>query len=259
MVSQQLRSRGFREPIIWKHWKHWKHCIALILDVEQRPSDQALAYWRRAGMDPAIYEARKSARPFNFADSCHPIPVGYTRVKQGDTLRAGGRAWDVHIGHGHAPEHLTLWSRDDNLVIAGDQIIASISPNLGVYPTEPDADPVGEWLESCGRLAALAHEDHLVLSGHKLPFTGLPVRMRQLIENHHGALDRLRLHLASPKTARIIKTISSNIIMRAIFALSKLSAICPARAENKKNGKMNTKAIIVTIICTLPPVSLAIT
>ncbi|RKT32494.1 glyoxylase-like metal-dependent hydrolase (beta-lactamase superfamily II) [Roseovarius halotolerans] len=179
----------------------WLLARMLILDVEQRPSDQALAYWRRAGMDPAIYEARKSARPFNFADSCHPIPVGYTRVKQGDTLRAGGRAWDVHIGHGHAPEHLTLWSRDDNLVIAGDQIIASISPNLGVYPTEPDADPVGEWLESCGRLAALAHEDHLVLSGHKLPFTGLPVRMRQLIENHHGALDRLRLHLASPKTA----------------------------------------------------------
>jgi len=25
--------------------------------------------------------------------------------------------------------------------------------------------------------------------------------MRQLIENHHGALDRLRAHLASPKTA----------------------------------------------------------
>ncbi len=179
----------------------WLMARMLILDVEDRPSDQALAFWCRAGMDPDIYAARKSARPFNFADRCHPIPVGYTRLKQGDTLRAGGRVWDVHIGHGHAPEHLTLWSRDDNLVIAGDQIIASISPNIGIYPSEPDADPLAEWLESCGRLAGLAHQDHLVLSGHKLPFTGLPVRMRQLIENHHGALDRLRAHLASPKTA----------------------------------------------------------
>ncbi len=173
----------------------------LILDVEDRPTPQALDFWRRAGMDPDIYEARRTDRPFNFADACAPIPVGYTRVRQGDTLRAGGRDWDVHVGHGHAPEHLTLWSRDDALVIAGDQIISSISPNIGVYPTEPEADPLGEWLDSCDRLAALARPDQLVLSGHKLPFTGLPTRMRQLADNHHGALKRLERHLATPRTA----------------------------------------------------------
>ncbi|MEL7259082.1 MAG: MBL fold metallo-hydrolase, partial [Pseudomonadota bacterium] len=173
----------------------------LILDVEDRPTPQALQFWRRAGMDPEVFDARKNDRPYNFGDICAPIPVGYTRVKQGDVLDMGGRDWDVHIGNGHAPEHLTLWSRDDNLVVAGDQIISSISPNIGVYPTEPEADPVADWLEACGRLAALAHEDHLVLSGHKLPFTGLPTRMRQLIDNHHGALDRLRTHLDTPKTA----------------------------------------------------------
>ena len=27
-----------------------------------------------------------------------------------------------------------------------------------------------------------------MLGGHKLPFTGLPKRMEQLIDNHHGAL-----------------------------------------------------------------------
>lgn len=173
----------------------------LILDVEERPSEQALAFWRAAGMDREILETRKAERPFNFADICAPIPVGYARVKQGDVIRAGGRCWDVHIGNGHAPEHLTLWSRDDALVLAGDQVISSISPNIGVYPTEPEADPVAEWLITCGRLAALAREDHLLLSGHKRPFTGLPVRMRQLVENHYGALDRLRTHLATPKTA----------------------------------------------------------
>jgi hypothetical protein len=39
------------------------------------------------------------------------------------------------------------------------------------------------------------------LGGHKLPFTGAPLRMRQLIDNHHGALKRLQDHLDSPKTA----------------------------------------------------------
>ncbi len=173
----------------------------LMLDVEERPSPQAQAFWREAGMAPEIFDKRMAERPFNFADLCHMLPIGYVRLKQGDVLRAGGRAWDVHVGHGHAPEHLTLWSRDDNLVIAGDQILPSISPNIGVHPAEPLADPLADWLESCERLARLAREDHLVLGGHKLPFTGLPLRMHQLAENHHGALRRLRRHLATPRVA----------------------------------------------------------
>ena len=107
----------------------------------------------------------------------------------------------MHTGNGHAPEHATLWSRDDDLVLAGDQILPSISSNLGVYATEPEADPVAEWLESCERLAGLARPGHLVMGGHKLPFTGLSLRMVQLIENHHGALDRLHAHINTPQTA----------------------------------------------------------
>ena len=179
----------------------WLMARMLILDAEDRPTPEALRLWRAAGMDPAIYEARKNSRPFNFADTCHPLPVGYTRLKEGDVLHAAGRDWDVHTGNGHAPEHLTLWSRDDNLVLAGDQILPSISPNIGVYPTEPEADPLSDWLDSCARFAAMAHDDHLVLGGHKTPFRGLPVRMRQLADNHHGALARLRDHLTTPRTA----------------------------------------------------------
>ena len=63
------------------------------------------------------------------------------------------------------------------------------------------ADPVADWLESCERLSTIAREDHLVLGGHKLPFTGLPLRLHQLIENHHGALRRLEAHLDTPKCA----------------------------------------------------------
>lgn len=173
----------------------------LILDVEETPSQEAVDFWISAGMDAGHLEKRMKERPFNFADLCAPIPVGFSRIQQGDVLRAAGRDWDVHIGNGHAPEHLTLWSRDDALVIAGDQVISSISPNIGVYPAEPEADPLGEWLESCRRLAGFAREDQLVLSGHKLPFTGLPLRMRQLIDNHLGALDRLHEHIAEPRVA----------------------------------------------------------
>ncbi len=179
----------------------WLFARMLTLDVQESWPEETLNYYRSAGMAEDVYAKRKAERPFNFADVVYPMPLGFTRVKQGDVIRMGGRDWDVHIGNGHAPEHATFWSRDDNLVLCGDQILSSISSNLGVYATEPMADPVADWLETCERLQPLARPDQLVLGGHKLPFTGLPVRMRQLIDNHHGALDRLLNDLDQPRTA----------------------------------------------------------
>ena len=179
----------------------WLTARMLTLDVQETPSPEALAFYQCAGMDPEIYEARSRERPFNFADIVAPLPLGYTRLQQGQSITIGGRVWDIHMGNGHAPEHATFWSRDDNLVLSGDQILPSISPNIGVYPTEPMADPIGEWLESCERLLGLGREDQLVLGGHKLPFIGLPTRLRQLIDNHHGALGRLTDYLDVPKAA----------------------------------------------------------
>ncbi len=56
-------------------------------------------------------------------------------------------------------------------------------------------------MASCRRFGAFAAADQLVLPGHKLPFTGLPLRLEQMIENHIGALARLRTLLTAPKVA----------------------------------------------------------
>ncbi|SFR37574.1 MBL fold metallo-hydrolase [Litoreibacter janthinus] len=177
----------------------WLMARMLVLDEQDRPTQESLQFWKRAGMAPEIYAQRAEERPFNFADCVAPMPLGYRRIREGDVISAGERDWTVRIGNGHAPEHATFWT--DGLVLGGDQLLPSISPNLGVYPTEPEADPVADWLEACERLGAFATPDQLVLPGHKLPFTGLSVRMRQLVDNHHGALERLLDHLDTPKTA----------------------------------------------------------
>lgn len=180
----------------------WLTARMLTLDEEPTPSPEAVSFWRGAGMDEALLSKRLDNRPFNFCDTVYPLPLGFTRLEEGAVHRLGGREWVVHLGQGHAPDHATLWCQDVPLVLAGDQLLPSISPNLGVYPTEPMADPVAEWLESCARFETMAREDHLVLPGHKLPYHGLPARLAQLSDNHHGALARLREHLrAEPRTA----------------------------------------------------------
>lgn len=179
----------------------WLLARMLVLDEQPNYPPESLAFYQRAGMQTDIFERRAAERPFNFSDCVHPLPLGYTRLQEGQNIAIGGRSWKIRMGNGHAPEHATFWSLDDNLVLGGDQLLSSISPNIGVHPTEPEADPLWEWLEACERLSAFAKEEHLVLGGHKLPFSGLPTRMRQMIDNHLGALNRLCDHIVEPKTA----------------------------------------------------------
>ena len=179
----------------------WLMARMLTLDVQEAYPPETVTFYKRAGMDPDVLAKRQSERPFNFADCVVPIPLGFHRLIEGGTITMGARIWDIRMGNGHAPEHATFWSRNDNLVIGGDQLLPSISPNLGVYPTEPEADPVADWLEACERLLPFARHDQLVLGGHKLPFTGLPMRLAQMIENHHSALKRLVDFLTEPYTA----------------------------------------------------------
>lgn len=179
----------------------WLMARMLTLDVQDRPDPRALAFYRQAGMDEAELTRRSTERPFNFADCVAPLSPGFTRLRDGATLQMGGRLWDIRMGDGHAPEHATFWSRDDNLVIGGDQLLPSISPNLGVYPNEPEADPVADWIASCTRFLPHARADQLVLPGHKLPFRGLPDRLTQMIDNHDGALRRLLDFLSTPHSA----------------------------------------------------------
>lgn len=177
---------------LWTTRTSWLFARMLVLDEQPAATAETVGFWRRAGMDPALLARRAAERPFNFADVVHPLPLGYRRIAEGEVLAIGGREWRVHTGDGHAPEHATFWSLSDDLVIGGDQLLPSISANLGVYATEPLADPVAEWLTSCARFAGIAEDRHLVLPGHKLPFTGLPLRLGQMIDNHLGALRRLR-------------------------------------------------------------------
>ncbi|MEM9317847.1 MAG: MBL fold metallo-hydrolase [Pseudomonadota bacterium] len=186
---------------IWTSRTAYLMARMLTLDVQDRPRAETLAFWRAAGMDAAVLDQRAAERPFNFSDVVAPLPLGFERLAEGDVLVSAGRSWDVRVGHGHAPEHLTFWSRDDNVIIGGDQFLPSISPNLGVYATEPGADTVGDWLQSCRAFQPLARDDYLVLPGHKLPFTGLPFRLQMKISNHLAALERLRDHLIVPRVA----------------------------------------------------------
>lgn len=185
---------------VWATRLGWTLGRMLQLDHNEVPPPEQIAFRRRAGMPEDALAVFATEKPFNFSQCTTPIPLGYQVIHDGATVRMGGRDWQVIFGHGHAPDHATFWSGD--LVLAGDQIIPGISSNIGVYPSEPEGNPLADWLTSCAKLRDhVGDAEPLVLPGHKLPFHGAAFRLTQLIENHEHALDRILDALDTPKTA----------------------------------------------------------
>ena len=128
------------------------------------------------------------------------MPPAIQRLKDGAVIRFGGRDWQVMICGGHAAEHASFWCADDRILIAGDQVLSKISPMIGVFPAEPDADPLAEYLASLDRFHALP-QDALVLPSHGLPFTGLHTRLDELAHHHELRLDTLERLMVTPGSA----------------------------------------------------------
>ncbi len=114
-------------------------------------------------------------------------------------MRIGDHDWRVVTGSGHSPEHACLYCPDLKLFISGDQVLPKISSNVSVFPTEPDGDPLTDWLTSLARIKTLVPDDVLVLPAHNDPFIGLHARIDHLIRGHERGLDRLEKSLAEPK------------------------------------------------------------
>ena len=199
----------------------------LSLDVHEKVSASTELFWKQAGMSQQMLEEKLRARPFNFGDGVSPLDKGFTRISENEIITINGLDWTVSMGNGHAPEHATFWSKELNLVLAGDQVLPGISSNLGVYPTEPNADTVGDWINSCKKFLELASDEHVVLPGHGRPFSGLPRRLVQLIENHEAALKRIKEALeAEPKTAvELFKTIFKRDINKREYMLALHEAV----------------------------------
>jgi glyoxylase-like metal-dependent hydrolase (beta-lactamase superfamily II) len=120
--------------------------------------------------------------------------------QDGDETVWGGVAWRFIEVHGHAAGHLCLVAPALKMLISGDQVLPTISPNVSLHDTTPDANPLSSYLGSLERLSQLDAET-LVLPSHGRPFYGLRPRAMDLRDHHLTQLEKLRVACAAPMTA----------------------------------------------------------
>ncbi len=169
----------------------------LIADEGRPAPDSGETFYRAAGWNDEQI-ARWRTGYGGFGKAVAAMPSAYLRLSENDVLRIGDGDWRVVIGEGHCPEHVCLWRERDGVLLSGDQILPRISSNVSVWPTEPEGDPLGEWLRSLATLKARLPEDLFVLPSHGEPFYGVTTRLEALIRGHEVALKRLERTLKTP-------------------------------------------------------------
>jgi len=166
-------------------------CRTLVADTGKSAPREGIEFYSAAGYsEPALKRYR--AMFGSFGKFVAPLPQAYHRLADHMKLLIGEHEWEVIVGRGHSVEHVCLYCRELNTLISGDQILPTISSNVSVYPTEPEADPLGDWLASLRVLKERLPQDVLVLPAHGKPFYGAHLRLEQLTVEHMDALDKLR-------------------------------------------------------------------
>ncbi|SMH30931.1 MBL fold metallo-hydrolase [Mesorhizobium australicum] len=154
-------------------------------------------YLVRNGFDDAVAQKLVKSR-HRFINLSSPIPGWITEIRDGETVRLGGRSWRVIVTRGHAFEHASFLDEEANILIAGDHLLPKITPVIAVYEMMPKADPLGDYLESFPSFSDV-RPDALVLPSHDTPYYGISERILELREHHDKRLAATVEFLRTPR------------------------------------------------------------
>jgi glyoxylase-like metal-dependent hydrolase (beta-lactamase superfamily II) len=180
--------------------KEWLNARMLSRDEGDDIAGIGRDFARRAGLDDA-FATLFSERQKSYRRGVAGVPPAFFRLEDGAEVTIGGRLWRVVIGEGHAPEHACLHCAELGVLIAGDQVLPRISPNVSVSLHEPAGDPLDRFLASLARIRRLVPPDTLVLPSHNLPFYGLHTRIDELLAHHRARCGEILEACVRPMSA----------------------------------------------------------
>jgi len=155
-------------------------------------------YLRNGITGKPIEQSRQRGNHYKALLSEPARECGY--LEAGDTFAVGARTYQIKIGRGHAPQMLMLFDEDQQLLIAADQLLPTISPNVSLMPNITDDDPLNSFIETLHELRKLP-ADTLILPSHGVPFYGLHDRVDDLLAHHEQRCDQILQACRQPQSA----------------------------------------------------------
>lgn len=150
--------------------------------------------------EQAVQTVRKNANSYRRIVQEPPEEALWTGLSAGQHITLAGQEYQVMVGRGHAPGMLMLYRAIDHVLIAADQVLPSITPNVSFMPRLNDDNPLQSFLDTLQQLKSLP-EDTLVLPSHGEPFVGLHARLESLAVHHDQRLQEVLQACDEPRSA----------------------------------------------------------
>ncbi len=115
-------------------------------------------------------------------------PINFRYLKEGDSVNAGEFSFSVIDTPGHTPGHICLYDSKHKVMIAGDHVLARITPNIAFWGYEY-GDILGTYLNSLKKIRN--YDVKLLLTSHRYMPESLSGRVDELIKHHEERLDEV--------------------------------------------------------------------
>jgi glyoxylase-like metal-dependent hydrolase (beta-lactamase superfamily II) len=165
--------------------------------LDEAHADPRVSGAEREGMDGAA-----GRRPVTF-----PVPPreAIRTLADGETLTLGRMRYRAIWTPGHSDYHMCLL-REDGLFLAGDHVLPSLTPNIGLYPNSRP-DPVQDYDESLVKVRDLPAR--LTLPGHRAPILDLALRVDELRAHQRERSDAVRALVAQSANGAVASEVAS--------------------------------------------------
>ncbi len=186
--------------------REWEIVRMVWLDRPANRDSEIAAHAHRCGVPAVLVEMLRNAPNANQEHSTRkgtmPFPERVEFLEGGSRIVLGGRDWDVLHAPGHSDGQLLFHAPADRILLAADQVLPDITPNIGLWPgIEPD--PLGRYLQSLKELRPL--EVELALPGHGAPSARFPQRIDELTAHHATRLAHMEGVVRERGTASVLE------------------------------------------------------
>jgi len=136
---------------------------------------------------PALESPAMAQGSMGMIDRVAPVPAD-TEVKGGETIKAGPFEFEVIWTPGHSPGHICLYEPNHKILLTGDHILPTITPNVSIH-AQTHGSPLGDYIRSLEKLTDL-DVDH-VLPAHEFDTKELQKRIGEIEHHHQERLDEM--------------------------------------------------------------------
>ncbi|MFZ4762629.1 MAG: MBL fold metallo-hydrolase [Alphaproteobacteria bacterium] len=172
------------------------HARLLQMDVSEQLLKAWKNYYRFCGV-PAP-KAGEYFQRLRYHSLVAPLPATVEAIETDSVINIGPYQFTVRCYAGHSVGMACLYDQKNKILIAADQLLPSISPNVSVFASEPTANPLKYYLEGLADFFDVP-DDVLILPSHGLPFYRAALRAKQIEQHHQERLQEIMDFVAKPK------------------------------------------------------------